>query len=632
MVFGCGGGDKETTETTEEKVINTEVTLEELPPGALPDVTAEMGGEGFTGEGWLSNDDALSIADKRAVKGGTLRMSLYEFPSTLRTVGKDANSAFMFIMGNLVYESLTGIHSQTMEIVPALATHWQISEDKMTFRFRINPNARFSDGSRVTSADVIATWKLRIDPGILAPYSNILWEKYEEPVAESPYLVSVKCKELNWKFFIYFGGMNILPAKYIGNITASEYMKAYQFKMVPGSGVYELDESKIIKGRSLTAKRRWNHWEEEDPEDGSAYNFEFLKFKVVTDERLIFERFKKGETDFYQVGRAQWWVEEVPEIPGVKQGTIQRRKIYNDDPQGVQGLTFNMRKPPFDDKRMRQAISYLMNRQKLIDQLFFNEYLHTDSYHPGGVYENPDNPKYRYDPDKAVALLAECGWKNRNQEGLLVNDKGEVFVLDLMFGSKGLERILTVFQEDLMKVGIKLNIRQSTGPTMFKMVNERKFKIHWQSWTGLFFPNPESSWSSWTADPDNTTNLSGVKNERIDEICKDYNVEFDFGKRVEMIRELDSILMDIQPYALAWYAPFHRILYWNKFGHPDFYFTRTSDWASIIAYWWIDPEKEKLMNEAREDESIQLEVGETEMMYWPEYNKKHGRNYEVKGL
>ena len=589
-----------------------------------------MGGEGFTGEGWMTNDSP-PVGSPDAVKGGTLRMSLYEYPSTLRTVGKDANSTFMNTIGSLVYEGLISTHSQTMQVVPGMATHWQISEDKLTFRFRINPNARFADGSRVTSADVIATWKLRIDSGILAPYSNILWKKYEEPVAESPYIVSTKCKELNWKFFLYFGAMNILPAKYIGDITGKEYLKAYQFKMIPGSGPYELDESKTMKGRSLTMKRRWNYWDEDNPNGVGGSNFEFLKFNIITDERLIFEKFKKGETDFYQVGRAQWWIDET-DFDDVKRGIIQKRKIYNDDPQGVQGLVFNMRKPPFDDKRMRQAVTYLLNREKLIEKLFFNEYMQTDSYYPGGAYENPKNPKYRFDPDKAVKLLAECGWKDRNQEGWLVNENGETLTLDLMFGSKGFERILTVFQEDLKRVGIKLSLKQSTGPTMFKMVNERKFAIHWQSWGGLFFPNPENVWSSWTADPDNTNNLGGVKSDRIDELCKAYNVEFDFGKRVEMIQEIDGILMDIQPYALGWYAPFHRILYWNKFGHPDFYYARTGDWSSIIAYWWIDPEKEKAMNEAIEDDSIQLKVGKTEMMYWPDYNKKHGRSYEIKGM
>lgn len=631
MVLGCGSGEKGTSETTEETEINTEVTLEELPPGALPDVPAELGGEGFTGEGWLSNFDTPPVGSPEAVKGGTLRMSLYEFPSTLRTVGKDANSSFMNTIGNLVYEGMIGTHPQTMQVTPALATHWQISEDKMTFRFRLNPNARFADGSRLTTADVLATWKLQLDPGILAPYSNILWGKYEEPVIESPYILSVKCKELNWKFFIYFGGMNILPTKYISKLSGADYLKAYQFKMMPGSGPYELDESKTLKGRSLSMKRRWNYWDENNPNSVGVSNFEYLKFNVITDERLIFEKFKKGETDFMQIGRAAWWVEET-DFDDVKRGIIQKRKIYNDDPQGASGLAFNMRKPPFDDIRMRQAITYLLNRQKLIDNLFYNEYIFTDSYWPGGVYENPDNPKFRYDPDKAVALLKECGWKDRNQEGWLINDEGAVFELDLMFDSKGFERILTVFQEDLKDVGIKLNLKQTTGPTAFKMLNERKFSIHWQNWGGLFFPNPENVWASWLADPDNTNNSPGVKNERIDELCKAYNVEFDFGKRVEMIREIDKILMEIQPYALGWYAPHHRILYWNKFGHPDFYFSRTGDWSSIIAYWWIDPEKEKKMNEAIKDGNIQLDVGETEVMYWPEYNKKQGRKYEIKGM
>jgi len=290
-----------------------------------------------------------------------------------------------------------------------------------------------------------------------------------------------------------------------------------------------------------------------------------------------------------------------------------------------------MREEPFNDKRMRQVVTHLFNRQKLIENLFFNEYFFMDSYYPGRVYGHPDNPKFRYDPDKAVKLLKECGWINRNEEGWLVNDKGEMLQLSLMI-TKAMERIFTVVQEDFRKVGIKLELKLSTAQTMFKMVNERKFKLHWQSWGGLFFPNPENSWSSWTADPDNTNNLAGVKNDRIDEICKAYDTEFDLNKRIEMIREVDKILMDIQPYSLGWFAPYHRILYWNKFGHPDYYFPRTGDLYSVMSLWWVDPEKEKNLNEAKKIDDIKLDVGEVEVMYWPEYNKKHGQQLEMKGL
>lgn len=626
VILGCGGGDKN-GDTADSDV--TKITYEEVPPGALPDVPAELGGEGFTGEGWLTAESP-PIADPNAIPGGTFKMAIYEFPTTLRIEGKDANNTFTRMINNMCYESLIGTHSLTQEVVPGLATHWQISEDKKTYRFRINPKARWSDGSRLTADDVLATWKLKTDAGILAPYVNALWNKFEEPIVESPYIISVTAKELNWKFFIYFGGMNILPAKYLNKVDGKEYLEKYQFKMMPVSGLYFVDVKDIVKGKSISIRKRDDYWDKDHPNLKGAYNFEKIKFVVVKDERLIFEKFKKGETDFYQVGRAQWWVEET-NFDEVERGLIQKRKIYNNEPQGIQGLVFNMRERPFSDKRVRQAIVHLYNRKKLIENLFFNEYLYLDSYYPGSVYENPNNPKYRFDPDKAVRLLNEAGYVERNQEGWLLGPDGQPFVLDLMI-TKPMERIYTVIQEDFAKVGIKLNLRLSSGQTMFKMVNERNFKIHHQAWGGLFFPNPENDVSSWTADPKNTNNLAGVKNDRIDELIKAYNVEFDFQKRVDMIREVDSILMDIQPWALGWYAPFHRILYWNRFGHPEWYFARTGDYSSIIAYWWIDPEKEATLEKAMKDPSIKMEVGKTEVMYWPEYNQKHGRSYEIKGM
>ncbi len=629
LIVGCGSGGQQ--KQVDEDIPVFKITREELPPGALPDVPAELGGEGFTGEGWTTNTEYKSILDTTLKEGGTVKWAIFEFPATLRIIGKDSNSQFVRLVENLVFETLMGISSIEMEFIPGVATHWKISDDYRTYWFRINPEARFSDGSRLTAEDVIATWKLRVDEGILAPYSNMVWGKFDEPVAESPYIVRVHTNELNWKFFLYFGGMSIMPAKYIGHLTGKQYMKVFQFEMPPGSGPYIMEKENIKKGRSLTIKKRHDYWDKDNPKSKGGANFERIKFSVVNDERLTFEKFKKGEFDFYLVGRAQWWHEEC-DFENIKRGLVQKRKIWNDEPQGVSGFVFNMREEPFNDKRMRQAFTYLFNREKLMSQLFFNEYIHTDSYYPGSVYENPNNPKYRYDPDKAVKLLKECGWTERNEEGWLMNDKGEVLDLDLTFAAASFARILTIYQEDLKKVGIKLNLRQSQGATMFKMVNERKFKIHWQSWSGLLFPNPENDVSSWTADPLNTNNLAGVKNERIDELIKQYNVCFDQSKRIEMIREIDSILMDIQPFALGWYAPFQRILYWNKFAYPECMFSRTGDWRGILTLWAIDPEKEARLKEAMKDGSIQLEVGETKHLYWPEYNRKHGRQYEIKGM
>lgn len=617
----CGKGKQPTPKSTTETV--------QIPPGADPSVPAELGGAGFTGEGWQTNTGFELMGDPKALKGGSFTMAMYEFPSTLRTEGKDANTTVNSLFSGMIYERLLTLHPTTLEFVPALATHWKISDDKMTFWFRINPDARWADGQRITAQDVIATWKLHVDEGILAPYDNILYRKYEEPVAESMYIVRVRCKELNWRHFIYFGiSMTIFPEHIIGKLTGADYLREYQFKMLPGSGPYTLDENDIVKGVSLTLRRRDNYWAETDRRNIGQNNFDRVKFTIVQDERLALEKFKKGEIDFYPVSRASWWVQEFcgnadgcSTYADIHRGLIQKRKVFTDNPQGTIGYAFNQRVPPFDDIRVRKAFFYLLDRDKLIDKLFYNEYLPLDSYFPGSIYENPHNPIYKYDQEKAVKLLADAGWKDRNPEGWLTKD-GKVFELTLTFDTPSMERIFTVYQEDLKKVGIKLDLQQSTSATQFKMVNEHKFQITFQQWTGLLFPNPESSFHSNMADPENTTNITGVKEARIDSICKVYNVTFDQKEREKQIQEIDGILTDVVPYALGWVGPFQRIAFWNKFGYPEYYISRIGDFQDVIGLWWYDPEKDKQLEAAKRDKSIQLPVGETMSRYWVDYDKR----------
>ena len=237
----------------------------DTPPGADPSVSAEMGGAGFTGEGWQTEENYNILGDKNAVKGGSIVMSIPDFPGTLRTEGKDANSYFNRMAQYMMYESLLQLDPVTEEYIPYLATHWKISDDKMKFTFRINPDARWADGKPVVAEDVVATWKLLVDPGILEAYSNILYGTYEEPVAESKYIVSVKSKQLNWRQFLYFAAsMAILPAHYIGNITGEQYLEKYQFEFIPGSGPYLIDLKDINKGQSIMIRRRSDYWAEKE--------------------------------------------------------------------------------------------------------------------------------------------------------------------------------------------------------------------------------------------------------------------------------------------------------------------------------------------------------------------------------
>lgn len=569
----------------------------------------------FDPSGWKTNNDFPLIGSPKAVKGGTLRYYWTSFPTTLRGVGPNNNQMSNFEIQGMVYESLIGLHPETLEYIPGLADYWKVSPDKRTFYFHINPKARWADGSPVTSEDVVATWDFMVRKDIKDPYNNMIWgESYERPVAVGPGVVSVRTKKVHWRLFYYFGGMTIYPAKELRGLTGEKYLKDYNWKMLMGSGAYELKPEDIKNQQSITLTRRKDYWGENERFNIGLGNFDKLNWQIILDEDLAWEKFKKGDIDYFYVLKAQRWKEET-DFEKVKKGWIQKRKIFTDSPQGFGGFAFNMRKPPFNDRNVRKAFAYLFNRERLINKLFFDEYTFIDSYFPGGIWANPDNPKIRYNPRMARMLLARAGWKHRNKDGWLVNDKGEIFEITLEYGVPSYDRIHKVIQEDLAKAGIKMNLKLLDYNTLQKKVGERNFVLHFQSWGGLLFPNPENSWSSELADKNDNNNMTGFKNAEVDALCKKYDATEDRKEQQRIIRRIDELIFREYPYALAWGSGFSRILYYNKFGHPDKYFTRIGDYRNIKSMWWLDPEKEKALDKAMKTGG-QLPVGETEQRPW----------------
>src|SRR5439155_15661585 len=223
--------------------------------GADPTVTAEQGGKGFKGEGWETNTKFDLIGDPRAVKGGVLRDHTISFPGTLRMAGPEWNNEDNYVINSLVYEGLLNLHPSTREYIPALATHWKVDPDKLTYRFRIDPNARFSDGMPVTSEDVIATWKFLTDKTLQDLYFYTQFTKLEMPVAESKYIVRIKAKQLGWENFLIAGTLRVFPAHVLRTINGAAYLRDYKFKFRPGKGPYIVNESDIEKGKAFSIRR-----------------------------------------------------------------------------------------------------------------------------------------------------------------------------------------------------------------------------------------------------------------------------------------------------------------------------------------------------------------------------------------
>ena len=595
--------------------------------GADPAVPAEQGGKGFKGEGWETSSDFDLIGDPRARKGGVLRTFTVSFPGTLRMAGPEWNTDVNYAISSLAYEQLLTLHPTTLQYAPLLATHWQVSPDKLTYRFRIDPNARFSNGAPVTADDVVASWVFHTDKSLQDLFYYTELNKLEKPVAESIYIVRIKAKDLQWSNFLMAAtGLRVFPAEVLKSLNGASYLRDYNFKLLPGTGPYSVEDSDIKKGTSISIRRRKDYWGEKARVNVGQYNFDELRFTVVRDENLAFEMFKRGDLDFFNVRISRQWVEDL-NYDDFQRGVLVKRKVFNNYPSGTQFLAFNTRRQPWDDVRIRKAFALLFHREQLIKTLFFNEYLPLNSYFPGSVYESPNNPKNLYNPQEALKLLAEAGWTNRDQQGRLVKD-GKPLQIELLYSDKGGERWLTVYQEDLRKVGIGMNLRLVNPETRFKMQMQRQFELVYGAWgVGSVFPTVRSSFHSETADVNNTVNISGFKDKRIDQLVEQYDAEFDPTKRAALVRELDGILTTQHHYVLQWWAPAQRFAYWNRYGMPTGTFSRVGDEIGSLApgipqLWWVDPAKSQEVDRALRDKSIKMQAPPVEDHYWEEYTKK----------
>ncbi len=635
LSFGCSG-KKETNKTPDLKskpiagknndenqelksqLFNKDVTTPAAEGGYGFELLAEE--LGYLTYKWSEEKDGTYFGDPRAKKGGTFNYIHSLFPRTMRIIGQNSSQVLNSrTIGALCYESLLGQHPTTLEFIPSLASHWHISEDKMTFKFRINPDARWWSGEPVTAEDVVATWDLRMDETILQPFQQMTYGKFSRPVAESKYIVSVRANAVNWRNFLYFSGMALHPNHILKDLDGTAFLEEYAFKVIPGTGPYIIKEESIKNQESYTFERRDDYWAKNSEFNRFKFNFEKIKVSAVKDnDALQYEKFKKSEQDIFNVNRSRRWVEET-DFEATQKGWIKKQRIYSEKPAGTSGYYFNMRKWPFDDKRIRYAFCYLYDREKMNREMYYNEYGMMNSLYTGTVYENPGNNPFLYNPKEAVRLLNEAGYSSRNSDGWLVHEKTERILSFEITIPKTNAYMVTPVQQMLKEYGIDMQIKFVDYNTMIKNVNARNFNVCLLAYAGLIYPNPEGSLRSTLADQNDNNNVWGFKSERVDVLLDEYDICFDQNRRVEIIREIDGIFGEEHPIAYGVARNYSRMMWWDKFGYPDWMLSRyVGEYWDAFYYWWYDDEKLAKLTSAMED-GMSLNLVPIDMKYWPEY-------------
>ena len=543
------------------------------------------------------------IASKDARPCGAITLWGSAMPKSFN-MWEDYNSFSAELMG-MMFEPLVSLHSTEDREVGILADSWNVSEDGKTFTFHVDPRAKWSDGKSVTAEDVQFYYDVIMDEKNLTPIFKVGLSRFDRPEVVDSLTIKMTAKESHWGNFWEAAGMLAFPKHAWAGKDFNQIR--YEFPVV--SGPYKIKTFR--EDRYVELVRRADWWGFKKNWTRGKYNFEKIRYRFMNDQTKALEAFKKQDFNAYAIYTSSIWMKQT-DFDAVKKGWAVKQRIFNKEPIGFQGMAINLRKPQFQDVRVRRALSMLLNREAMNEKYMFGQYFLLNSYYPD-LWENNQNPTaplYTFNPDSARALFAEAGYKV-NAQGVLEKD-GKPFAINFITSQEDL-RHLTLFQEDLKKVGVVATIEQMSQSTLRKRLDDADFDLYWVNWGAGRLRDPEASWSSATALQKGTNNLAGVQDKVVDSLINLQKTEFDLAKRNEILKALDNRLSEIVPYVLMWQCDHHRILYWNRYGMPEKVLDRFNREDAIPVYWWLDPAKSAALDKA-------MKAGES--LPIPEYDVK----------
>ncbi|MDO4946414.1 MAG: extracellular solute-binding protein [Fibrobacter sp.] len=543
------------------------------------------------------------VASKEARPCGAITLWGSAMPKSFN-MWEDYNSFSAELMG-MMFEPLVSLHSTEDKEVGILADSWSVGEDGKTFTFHVDPRAKWSDGKSITAEDVQYYYDVIMDEKNLTPIFKVGLSRFDRPEVVDSLTIKMTAKEIHWGNFWEAAGMLAFP-KHAWQGKDFNQIR-YDFPVVSGPYIIKT----FREDRYVELARRADWWGFKKNWNRGKYNFQKIRYRFMNDQTKALEAFKKQDFNAYAIYTSSIWMKQT-DFDAVQKGWAVKQRIFNKEPIGFQGMAINMRKPEYQDVRVRRALNFMLNREAMNEKYMYGQYFLQNSYYPD-LWPNNTNPKatmYKFNPDSARALFADAGYKV-NGQGVLEKD-GKPFAINFITSSEDL-RHLTLFQEDLKKIGVVATIEQMSQSTLRKRLDDADFDLYWVNWGAGRLRDPEASWSSKTAMDKGTNNLSGLQDAVVDSLIELQKTEFDLAKRNEILKALDNRLSEIVPYVLMWQCDHHRILYWNRYGMPEKVLDNFNREDAIPVYWWVDPVKSAALDKA-------MKAGEA--LPIPEYDVK----------
>lgn len=513
----------------------------------LNDVVRVVENTRVTGYGGRSQTAKISGDKYPGDEGDWLIWRLAGEPSTLTYAHAGSDGYTSEIVFGTIFESLLQYDVDKYTHVPMLAESYEVSEDKLSVTYKIKEEACFSDGHPVTADDAVFSYNMVMDPltdtASHASYLSII----KDVVKVDDKTVKFIFDEVQFKAIEYSGLMEIYP-EHIYKYDDPKVFNEHVSNPV-GSGPYVFEKWNI--GSDIVLKRNANYWSKKP-------NIEKIIFKFINNNTAAAQALRSHEVDYMKPLSEQYH-----DLSQDEEFTKEFNCLSYWAPDvGYFWIGWNQDKVFFKDKRVRLALTHLINRELILDKLLRipEAKIPTGPFYLFGPQNDPSVKPWPYDPEKAKQLLDEAGWKDTDGDG--VRDKDGIpfrIKYAIVAGFEPHTQMAKLVKDSLATVGIDVTPDPYEGSIFFKRVKDRNFDAVNMAWGGGLAADPFQVWHS-SQIGGGGSNYVGFNNPEADKLIEGARKEFDADKRNEMYKKFHRIIHEEQPYTFIYSRPQQRFL------------------------------------------------------------------------
>ena len=441
---------------------------------------------------------------------------------------------------------------------PVMASSWSVSPDKMTYDIKLRPGILWHDftdpvtGKEWKDVEVTAEdFKFYVDviqnPAVDCAPLKVYFDGIKKVEVVNRYEFKVIWNKRHFLSLSTTLGLIPLPRHlyhaYPGPFDGKKFNDDHQRnRIIVGCGPYRFD--RWIKGQRLVFKR-WDKYF--GRQYGAIPALEELIFDVIKHPNTRFQALTSGSLDRLGLTPEQWVTRTNTKEFGAD-GPLRKFQYAG---QAYYYIGYNLKNPLFKDKRVRQALTCLVDRERILKDVYYGlGRIVTGPFFIDSIYYDKTIQPWPFSIEKAKALLGEAGWKDTDGDGILDKD-GKPFRFSILqvANSSIQQKMLPIIKEGMAKAGIEMNIQTIEWSVYVQRIENRSFEVCCLGWSsGGFESDPFQIWHSSQADQPKSSNHISFRNKEGDRLIEEYRQCFETSRRVELARRFHQLLHEEQPY------------------------------------------------------------------------------------